>query len=336
MEKFGKEILYVPGDGVCFIRSVQYCMKRDLDVRYSIDEILDKILDELYENAHKYKDYHTGSVRKLIEDSIKYLKETKYTLDIVDVVVGACANALKVNLYIFQRENDNCSLIPTYCCIPSNRDIFLKYDRAGGLHHGLDHYSAIADCPVTDTITNTPQTNSNEAKENQKVTTNSSNLKTKKNCMPNQKSDETETESNNGGRFNDQILSDLRDIYGEIGEEVSGLPGNNYIDLTDSDSSKLTNSNSNRKVSVTNTAEESDVDIISDPENIDEGVDIPEEYLREARPKKRKHLKTYINFAVFALMDSVHIEEIPWDVDGNQKYTIACEEGEYIDKYKDS
>ena len=183
--------------------------------------------------------------------------------------------------------------------------------------------------------------------------------------MPNQKSDETETESNNGGGFNDQILSDLRDIYGEIGEVSGGefydeygdeigekelgevptyphvigipdLPGNNYIDLTDSDSSKLTNSNSNRKVSVTNTAEESDVDIISDPENIDKGVDIPEEYIREARPKKQKHLKTYINFAVFALMDSVHIEEIPWDVDGNQKYMIACEEGEYIDKYKDS
>ena len=106
-------------------------MKCDLDVWYTIDEISDKILDELYENAHKYEHYHTGSVRQLIEDSIKYLKETKYTLDIVDVVVGACANALKVSLYIFQRENDNCSLIPTYCCIPSNRDIFLKYDRPG-------------------------------------------------------------------------------------------------------------------------------------------------------------------------------------------------------------
>ena len=75
-------------------------MKRDLDVQYSIDEISDKILDELYENAHKYKDYHTGSVRKLIEDSIKYLKETKYTLDIVDVVVGACANALKESQFV--------------------------------------------------------------------------------------------------------------------------------------------------------------------------------------------------------------------------------------------
>ena len=59
-------------------------------------------------------------------------------------------------------------------------------------------------------------------KEKQKVTTNSTNLKTKKNCMPNQKSDETETESNHGGGFNDQILSDLRDVYGEIGDEVSG------------------------------------------------------------------------------------------------------------------
>ena len=97
--------------------------------------------------------------------------------------------------------------------------------------------------------------------------------------MPNQKSDETETEWNDGGGFNDQIVSDLREVYGEIGDEVSDgefydeygdeigksepaevppspglirkvdLPGNDYIDLTDSDSSKLTNLNSNRKVS---------------------------------------------------------------------------------------
>ena len=115
---------------------------------------------------------------------MKYLKEMKYTLDIVDVVVGACANALPFNLYIFQRENDNCSLIPTYWCIPSNRDIFLKYHGAGGSHHGLDHYSSIADCPVTDTITNTPRINSNEAKENQKVTTYSTNLKQRKIACP--------------------------------------------------------------------------------------------------------------------------------------------------------
>ena len=37
-----------------------------------------------------------------------------------------------------------------------------------------------------------------------------------------QKSHETETESDNGGGFNDQIFSDFRAVYGEIGDEVSG------------------------------------------------------------------------------------------------------------------
>ena len=37
----------------------------------------------------------------------------------------------------------------------------------------------------------------------------------------------------------------------------------------------------------------------------------------------------------FAQMDSVRVEEIPSDVDRDQKYTIECEEDEYIDKLKD-
>ena len=34
-------------------------------------------------------------------------------------------------------------------------------------------------------------------------------------------------------------------------------------------------------------------------------------------------------------MDSVHIEEIPWDVMVIRSIRFACKEGEYIDKYKD-
>ena len=37
----------------------------------------------------------------------------------------------------------------------------------------------------------------------------------------------------------------------------------------------------------------------------------------------------------FAQIDSVCVEEIPWDVNRDQKYTIECEEEEYIDKLKD-
>ena len=34
-------------------------------------------------------------------------------------------------------------------------------------------------------------------------------------------------------------------------------------------------------------------------------------------------------------MDSVLVDEIPWDVDRDQKYRIECEEEDYIDKAKD-
>ena len=33
--------------------------------------------------------------------------------------------------------------------------------------------------------------------------------------------------------------------------------------------------------------------------------------------------------------DGLCVEEIPWDVDRDQKYTIECEEEEYIDESKD-
>ena len=37
--EFNREIIRVPGNGACFIRSVKHCLSRDLDVNYTIDEI---------------------------------------------------------------------------------------------------------------------------------------------------------------------------------------------------------------------------------------------------------------------------------------------------------
>ena len=67
---------------------------------------------------------------------LKYLNDQIYTIDIVDVAVQACANALKVNLYIYERTGPKVILIPTYSKIASNRNIFLLYNRLGGSVHG--------------------------------------------------------------------------------------------------------------------------------------------------------------------------------------------------------
>ena len=98
--EFKQEIVCVPGDGVCFLKSEKHCLERDLDVNYTIDQISDKIFDEICDNSEMYTAFHTNSKRQLISDTLKYLNHRIYTMDIVDVVVQACANALKINLYI--------------------------------------------------------------------------------------------------------------------------------------------------------------------------------------------------------------------------------------------
>ena len=80
---------------------------------------------------------------------------------------------------------------------------------------------------------------------------------------------------------------------------------------------------------------DTDVKIVSDPCDIEDCIEIPETYKREKREKKPKHKKKFINYVKFAHMDSVLVEEIPWDVDRDQKYRIECEEDEFIDKAKD-
>ena len=65
------------------------------------------------------------------------------------------------------------------------------------------------------------------------------------------------------------------------------------------------------------------------------GIEIPESYHCKKRPRKLKYKKKSINYVKFAQMDSVLVDEIPWDVDRDQKYQIGCEEEDYIDKEKD-
>ena len=49
MRKQGKEVLTVAAGGYCFIESVRLCLERDLDVSYTNQQIVEKILDEVYE-----------------------------------------------------------------------------------------------------------------------------------------------------------------------------------------------------------------------------------------------------------------------------------------------
>ena len=64
--------------------------------------------------------------------------------------------------------------------------------------------------------------------------------------------------------------------------------GNDMIDLTN-DRSK-TNTNNLCPVSST-INDDSDVEIVEDPADLEEGIPIPANYIREKRPKRQKYRK---------------------------------------------
>ena len=350
--EFNREIIRVLGNGVCFIRSVKHCLSRDLDVNYTIDEISDKIFEEVCDNAEEYSKFHTNSKRQLISDMLKYLNDRIYTIDIIDVAVQACANALKVNLYIYKWTGPKVILIPTYSKIASNRNIFLLYNQLGGSVHGGNHYSAIVEPKaspkeITNIVSNVQQ--------NQNVTNSNTN-------------DEGESEKSESGRGVADLHANVSGVcnkcgdefhcgdgdylYDEFGEFCGASEGNSADDCsgdgvqlgtTAKEGNQMTDLTNDRSETNTNNLhavnstinDDSDVEIVDNPVDLEEGIPIPANYIHEKRPKRQKYRKRFINYVKFAQMDSVHVDEIPWDVDRDQKYTIECEEDEYIDKSKD-
>ena len=108
-----------------------------------------------------------------------------------------------------------------------------------------------------------------------------------------------DTEHKNEG--NDLIEIDL----------TQEIPQTNETDSVTNDHDSIASTNKTKNF-------DTDVETVSDPCDIKDGIEIPETYKREKREKKPKHKKKFINYVKFPQIDSVLVEEIPWDVDRDQ------------------
>ena len=171
IKQFGKEVVHVPGGGFCLIESIRVALKEDFNINYTNEEIADRILDEICERCNFYKQFHTDSVRELVLETHQYLKERTYTHDVVDVVTVAVINALKFNLNIYQRNGNSVQYVQKPCLFPSDRYIFLKYDRQGGAFHAFDHYAAVVNKKIRNKDEDTNNTSPPKTNIDPKIST---------------------------------------------------------------------------------------------------------------------------------------------------------------------
>ena len=100
-------------------------------------------------------------------------------------------------------------------------------------------------------------------------------------------------------------------------EQITTENEGNSIDLTHE--IVQTNTSDLNSITSTNTRNvDTDVKIVSDLADLEDGIEITESYCCEKRPRKLKYKKKLINYVKFVQMDSVLVDEIPWDVDRDQ------------------
>ena len=111
-------------------------------------------MNELYERVNYYSNFHQEGIQKLLKDAKKFIKKRKYRLDVVDVCIAATANALKVDLYIFEKIN-KVQIIKHKCsCVDTDKTIYFHYSHTPNTKHLGDHYDAIVNIQVENTQEN--------------------------------------------------------------------------------------------------------------------------------------------------------------------------------------
>ena len=100
-------------------------MKEKNLTRKEISEIM---MNERVEWLDFYSNFHHALQHKyqLLKEADLFLNGKAYTIDVADVCIAAMANALCINLNIFQNIGDNAVIVQQKCAFKeTNRSIFL-------------------------------------------------------------------------------------------------------------------------------------------------------------------------------------------------------------------
>ena len=106
METIGRKVVKIPSNGKCLLLAIKKCLEVNFDIKGDEKNIACKTWKELKDSLSFYSDFTTQNPMDLLNDAWQYLsmKRNTYTLEVVDVIVCAAANALNLNIKIFQEQ----------------------------------------------------------------------------------------------------------------------------------------------------------------------------------------------------------------------------------------
>ena len=107
----------VSGNGFCFLNAVAKSLQVDQGIKIQLSEAINIIM-QLLENHQNYVDFHTVSAKRdtlvtnsdmLLNEAMDVFNSRNYNNDVVDLLVTITADALGLDLYIYQNNRGNSS-----------------------------------------------------------------------------------------------------------------------------------------------------------------------------------------------------------------------------------
>ena len=149
----GHEEYPIPGSGFCLIDSIVHILQVEYKMNISIENVKELIQNQALEEHGKYINFH--AVNKPQNDIPKYITEADlflgeiidffnnhdYTKDVVDLIIKIAADALGINVMVYQ-ENEGITQLLEITCGLFDKKVFLKF-RQNDLHPQGNHYNPI-------------------------------------------------------------------------------------------------------------------------------------------------------------------------------------------------
>ena len=117
LSRHNMDIHITPGDGYCFLNSVVYCLQNDYNDLITLEELIRKIVSHMCLHYEDYTNFHTFAESPLppsdtlIEDALEFFRYGNYMSDIVDLLMQITADALHINLFIYQKSGENIQVL---------------------------------------------------------------------------------------------------------------------------------------------------------------------------------------------------------------------------------
>ena len=134
----GHEEYPIPGSGFCLIDSLVCILQVEYKMNISIENVKQLIQNQTLEEHGKYINFH--AVKKPQNDIPKYITEADlflgenidffnnrdYTQDVVDLIIKIAADALGINVMVYQ-ENEGITQLLEITCGLFGKKVFLKF-----------------------------------------------------------------------------------------------------------------------------------------------------------------------------------------------------------------